>query len=177
MNKKDFSKNCLAQALIELMEDHAYDDISIQDIVDKAGFSRMAYYRNFKNKGEMINYALDTMFDSFIKESDLSYQRMGPEKFFCTLFSFLASEQTIKLSKLLMKQHLTGHLYVQFMKRVQGGFLPNQSRYFYDFMGGGFFSVYVSWIQDGLRETPEQMTAEMMKFVYLHSKMLDSNNS
>lgn len=90
MNKKDFSRNCLSQALIELLEDHRLYEISIQDIVDKAGFSRMAYYRNFNNKDEMIDYALDTIFDTFIKKVDLSFQRMEPFVFFQNSIRFLS---------------------------------------------------------------------------------------
>lgn len=170
MNKKEFSKNCLSQALIELLEDRPYDDISIQDIVDKAGFSRMAYYRNFNNKGEMIDYALDNLFDNYIKESHISYTIMGVEAFSKALFTFFATEEMVKYAKLLAKHHLVGHMYVQFIKRMQGGFIPNQTHYFYDFMAGGFFSVFTSWVLGGMKETPEQMAEGTANFFKEYTK-------
>ena len=71
MNKKDFSRNCLSQALIELLEDHNYDEISIQDIVDKAGFSRMAYYRNFSSIRDIVNYYLEVNIISSFREANV----------------------------------------------------------------------------------------------------------
>ena len=164
MNKKDFSRNCLSQALIELLEDHEYEDISIQDIVDRAGFSRMAYYRNFKNKDEVIDYALDNLFNGFIKETHLSFKSMGIEKFIETLFRWFATDEIVNLTKLFISRHLVGHMYIQFIKRAQGGFMPNQSQYFYDYIAGGIFSVFVSWVLNGLKETPEEMAKEALHF-------------
>lgn len=171
MNKKDFSRNCLADALIDLLEDNKYEDISIQDIVDKAGFSRMAYYRNFKDKNEIIDYYLDSIFSSFIEKVDLSYTRHGPEYFFENLFKFFSNDEMVKIASLFMQRGLVGAIANQFIKRVQGGFVPNQSQYFYDFLAGGFFAIYLAWIRNGLKESPEEMTKEAMKYVnYLKEK-------
>lgn len=160
MTKKDFSKNCLSQALIELLETHEYSEISIQNIVDKAGFSRMAYYRNFKNLDEMIDYYLDVYFLNFIKDNDLSYHRMGAEKFFLTVFNFLASEETKRLVETLNKRGLITHVSAEFVKRIQGGFVPGQSEYFYSFLAGGLFGVYMGWLHSGYKETPEQLAEQ-----------------
>lgn len=171
MNKKDFSRNCLADALIDLLEDNEYEDISIQDIVDKAGFSRMAYYRNFKDKNEIIDYYLDNLFDNHIKKLDLSYTRHGPQAFFDGLFKIFSSEDVLNVTKLFWKRGLVGVIANQFIKRMQGGMVPNQSQYFYDFLAGGFFAVYLVWIKNGLKESPEEMTKEAMKYVnYLKEK-------
>ena len=164
MNKRDFSRNCLSQALIELLQEHEYEDISIQDIVDKAGFSRMAYYRNFKNKDEVIDYALDNVFDSFVKESNLSFKRMGIENFIETLFKWFATDEIVNLTRLLIKRHLISHMYTQFIKRAQGGFVPNQSHYVYDYIAGGIFAVFISWIMGDLKESPEEMAKLALNF-------------
>ena len=125
----------------------------------------MAYYRNFNNKGEMIDYVLDNLFDTFIKESHISFANMGAEQFSRILYDFLASDEMVKYAKLCAKHHLMGHMYIQFIKRTQGGFLPNQSHYFYDFMAGGFFSIFMSWVLGDMKETPEQMANETVKLL------------
>ena len=160
MTKKDFSKNCLSQALMDLLETHEYSEISIQDIVDKAGFSRMAYYRNFKNTDEMIDYYLDAYFINFINDNNLSYHRMGAEKFFLTVFNFLADPKTRKMAETLDKRGLITHLSAEFVKRIQGGFVPGQSEYFYSFLAGGLFGVYMGWMHSGYKETPEQLAEQ-----------------
>ena len=160
MNKKEFSKNCLSQALIELLEEHEYQDISIQDIVDKAGFSRMAYYRNFKEKSEVLEFYVHNIFSTFVKEKNLTFKYMGPEKFYSTLFNFFSSEAIVKMTRLFIKRNLVGYLYNEFIKLNHGGFVPNQSDYFYSYIAGGFFAVLLTWVKNGLKESPEEMAAE-----------------
>ena len=160
MNKKDFSRNCLSEALIELLEENELSDISIQDIVDKAGFSRMAYYRNFKDKNELLDHYLDSVFEEFIKNTKLSFRNMGAERFHFEIFNFFGSEKVSNLIALLIKRRLVGHLHEQFIKRTYGGFLPNQNEYFYTYTAGGYFSVIIEWIKNGKKETPEQMAEQ-----------------
>ena len=42
------------EALVELMDKKPYDQITITDITKKAGVSRMAYYRNYKDKDDIL---------------------------------------------------------------------------------------------------------------------------
>ena len=42
------------EALVELMKQKPYDQITITDIVQKAGVSRMAYYRNYQSKDDIL---------------------------------------------------------------------------------------------------------------------------
>lgn len=42
------------EALIELMRQKPYDEITITDITKKAGVSRMAYYRNYRDKDDIL---------------------------------------------------------------------------------------------------------------------------
>lgn len=48
------TKECILTALLRLMEVKSYASISITDITNLAGVSRMAYYRNYKNKDEIL---------------------------------------------------------------------------------------------------------------------------
>ena len=64
MQKKNeiniLTKECIVTALLRLMENQRYDSISITDITALAGVSRMAYYRNYNSKDEiLIKHILD----------------------------------------------------------------------------------------------------------------------
>ena len=52
-NEKN-AKQAIYSALVELMESEEYEDISITDIAKKAGVSRMTYYRNYKEKDDIL---------------------------------------------------------------------------------------------------------------------------
>ena len=53
------AKECIVTALIELMKVREYNAISITDITKKAGVSRMAYYRNYSSKEDILNKYMD----------------------------------------------------------------------------------------------------------------------
>ncbi|MBR5562035.1 MAG: TetR/AcrR family transcriptional regulator [Clostridia bacterium] len=54
------TKECIVTALLRLMETKSYQSISITDITSLAGVSRMAYYRNYKSKDDiLINHLTD----------------------------------------------------------------------------------------------------------------------
>ncbi len=48
------TKECIVTALLRLMETNSYDSISITEITNLAGVSRMAYYRNYGSKDEIL---------------------------------------------------------------------------------------------------------------------------
>ena len=49
------AKECIVTALIELMKVQDYHSITITQITRKAGVSRMAYYRNYTSKEDILN--------------------------------------------------------------------------------------------------------------------------
>ena len=57
-------------ALLQIMEKKPYEQISITDITRRAGVSRMAYYRNYESKDEILTKRLDKTIDSIIEKID-----------------------------------------------------------------------------------------------------------
>ena len=53
------AKECIVTALIELMKVRDYASITITDLTKKAGVSRMAYYRNYTSKEDIISKFAD----------------------------------------------------------------------------------------------------------------------
>lgn len=64
---KQAAKLYLAESLIYLMNTKDLDDISIKEIVQKAGVSRMTYYRYFSEKTDILIFYMDYLFDKFIE--------------------------------------------------------------------------------------------------------------
>ena len=49
-----FTRMCMGDALVNIMQQKAYDKISVSDIVKKAGVSRMTYYNYYETKDELV---------------------------------------------------------------------------------------------------------------------------
>ena len=51
---KEFTRDCLMDALLQLMQKQDYNSISITDLTSRAGVSRMSYYRHYKSKDDIL---------------------------------------------------------------------------------------------------------------------------
>lgn len=85
----DFSKQCIYTALLQLMEIKPYKEITITDITKRAGVSRMAYYRNYNSKNDILLQQLHEQMSSFQEQlydnSNITEQQFWSEYFwrFC----------------------------------------------------------------------------------------------
>ena len=52
------------EALLLLMDEKPYDKITVSDIIEKAGIARQTFYRNFKDKNEVIVQYFTNIFNS-----------------------------------------------------------------------------------------------------------------
>ena len=59
-----FTRQCIGDALLALMEEMPYEQISISDICKKAGISRMTFYHYFYTKTDAVNDYIYEIFAS-----------------------------------------------------------------------------------------------------------------
>ena len=78
------SKEYLLKSLVNLMQETAYDNISITDITSAAGVSRMAYYRNYARKEEIIT--------KYVLSVAAEVEAKTPAEWFVALFKDLSED-------------------------------------------------------------------------------------
>ena len=67
----------LRQALVELIEDRGFDRVTVGDLTARAMISRAAFYRNYRDKYELVEQIFDeamaemTADDFFVRVDDL----------------------------------------------------------------------------------------------------------
>ncbi len=157
--RSDISKQDLAEAVFLLMKTRPYEQISIQDIVDKAGFSRMAYYRNFKSKDEIIQYYIHKITQDYLNESKIDLLTENLHKYFISVFTHLAKVKEIGL--LLHRNHLMHFAKAEFDKIFSYKAQNNRELYNYSFVSGGLFNIYQLWLERDCKETPKEI-ADML---------------
>lgn len=67
------TRRLLHDALKQLVLEASYENITIQDITDRADLSRATFYLHYKDKDELLAESLETMFDELVatmKEPD-----------------------------------------------------------------------------------------------------------
>lgn len=159
-----FLKNCIFTALMILMQQKDYDSITITDIAKKAGVSRMSYYRTYSSKEDILIQYFNDLFaaclEDFNRAPDLSEEAFDL-KFF----------QTFLENKTLIDNLLHANLYnmvleyfVKYLKDLlETVYHLDTSDPVVDYMvcskAGSLCVVAVRWIENGARETPQEMAA------------------
>ena len=64
---RELAADSMFTALVQLMKEKEYGEITVTDIVKRAGYSRMAFYRNYKSKDEILLNRLKNKFDYFLQ--------------------------------------------------------------------------------------------------------------
>lgn len=116
-------------ALLQLMEKKPYSEISITDIVQRAGVSRMAYYRNYQTKDEILTKRLEKGLDEFYSHVLENKKNSGsgktPVEF---LTSFFDELQKSSILQAVISAGLLDRLF-----ELHKNFMYNIYRYVLDF--------------------------------------------
>ena len=62
------TRECIKEALIELLQKTRYNDISMTDIINRSGVSRTGVYKNYKSKTEIMLDIYKVFLDDIISE-------------------------------------------------------------------------------------------------------------
>ena len=163
MQKKNdiiaLTKECIVTALLRLMQAKSYDTISITDITNLAGVSRMAYYRNYKSKDEILIKHLIDMERHLLDE-------VGGERaetfrgaigyvsgFFQENADVIQAVYDAGLSHLLTKM-LEERVYSYFPIAATA----KEGRYAVHYYVGAILSVFKLWFDNGMVESVDEIS-------------------
>lgn len=157
---KQFTKSCIETALFDLLKSRDLEDISISEIVKRAGVSRMGFYRNYVSKEDIIEqYVLNIFLDTIREiESKRSLDFNIEHMLTTTLIHFQKHAYYIKL---LLDRKLDLLLHTCYEKSFY--YLYNQERpshireYSTRMFIGEIFNLEIAWVRNGMVETPQQM--------------------
>lgn len=159
------SKKWLTEALLDLMREKRYKEITIKEISKRADLDRRTFYRNFTSKDDVLNYYINKVLgEEYVKsltyETKLTTYTVAKVYFeFCLKhIEFLTNLKDNDLLIFLLNK------YDEYLPAIHDLFenefeeLDQEcTRYALTFNTGGFWNIMVRWISDGADKTPEQM--------------------
>jgi AcrR family transcriptional regulator len=159
-------KQAITYAFFELLDSREMNEISISEITEKAQVSRMAYYRNFHVKADIIDYfmesALDEMIDALGNEIHFWTQEYGYE-----FFSMMKRHKDQIL--LLEKAGYSGVILRKFNDTNSdfAGDMASTSieRYKLYCAAGAAYNTALQWLQDGCKESTEEISRFTAEFI------------
>jgi AcrR family transcriptional regulator len=75
------TRDTLGDALMELMHEKAFDDITVQEVLDRAEVGRSTFYRHYRDKDDLFLSDVEDffeMFGSLLKRQGASKKRLAP---------------------------------------------------------------------------------------------------
>ncbi|MDD6808473.1 MAG: TetR/AcrR family transcriptional regulator [Oscillospiraceae bacterium] len=161
---KNITKESIFQALMILMKKKDYQEITVTEITKKAGVSRMAYYRNYESKEDILTTYLDDLFQDYINTisknmgPDMSEVYIGFFEYFRAQEDFLKMIIKAKLNSLLLEKF---DEYMNFVLNLI--FLQVEpsavNKYELHYAAGGIYKVLMEWIRGGMKESDKEMAS------------------
>lgn len=164
------SKEWLANALLELMKNKPFREISISEIAEKADLSRRTFYRSFSSKEEVICFHLQTIW----RKGALKLSADEDHSYYHTIRWYLELwYEHRELALLLYRNDLLSlllqeynHLFREVYLMRKGNYpLAKQSeamKYALSYSAGGLLNVLWQWASEGMQKSPEEVAVLLM---------------
>lgn len=161
-------KSYIVEALLLILQDKAYNEITIGEITKKAGVNRSTYYRNFSSKEDIIKF-----FYCQILQNCLSQKGDNTEQHLINIFEqFLIYKDNLlclhknNLSYLLLESlnnYFANHNFGLNTSDIRDNF----EIYYHT---GGIFNTFLLWFDTEMNITPQYLARKSIQILPLNFK-------
>lgn len=157
------SKQMILDGFMRLLEYKEYDKITVSQIAQEAGVTRMTLYRHFKEKEDIFFFTFEQNFEKLLRHID-NIETPSLQTLLEYRFKILKeSEYTNILASQNKLDKLTQTLGVKYIHNFNSlipDFIEDYDR---AFISGGIDAMTVLWIKNGMIESPEYMASKVLK--------------
>ncbi|MCA1182015.1 TetR/AcrR family transcriptional regulator [Bacillus licheniformis] len=174
------TKKMIRDALSELMKNKAFEEISVTDITKKADINRGTFYLHYEDKYDLLDQSEEEIIQEINKIAKRSIHSMDvlnqdvidhPLTFVVDIFQY------IKENEVFMKAVLGPKGPGSFRLKFKSVLISNLKRlktairtdpivpedYLISYITGAHISVMQQWLENGMKETPHDMTLILSK--------------
>lgn len=162
------SRRALGDALVELLHERRFDDITVQAILDRAGVGRATFYAHYRNKQDVLHSGLEHLFthlDGVLERGSSSGARLVPvreflehmreaEVFIASLRASGRLDELWELSLAFVADMVKRRIEPRY--RVRATMSPTLVA---RMLAAAFMEMVRWWLERPARETPERLDA------------------
>lgn len=153
-------KSSITKALLNLMHQKSFSDISISEIIRTAGVARISFYRNYDSKEDVLLTLIEDVLEQFRDTIDCN------EEDYYTYQNIRRSFEYFKIYGdfvLDLYQFGYGSILLEKLNRFHeeiAGVMSNSSieKYKLYMYMGALFNTAIVWLQNGAKESGEDIT-------------------
>lgn len=155
------TREALQRALMTLIAERSYDDISVDDICRVAKVARSTFYTHYTGKDDLKRAGLETVATSFV-----SHGGSGSGGLAFSLPMFRHAQDHIHHYRAMKDNHgaavalgtIRQMVTSQLRKELRTSSLPAGEREFAtEYLAGAFMAVLAWWLEEGLPSPSEEM--------------------
>ena len=167
-----FTRMCIGEALISLMNQKDYESIKISDIVERAGISRMTYYNYYHSKNEILeDYLQEMVADYLHSAADEEAQNKigGFQDYEHVLHALSFFDQYSNFFLTLHKAGLYSIIIDAVNQFMVNQILPIYPRSVYRlyYYSGALLNTFIKWEEGGKTEPVEEIAEIISSFTRL----------
>jgi len=158
------TRDSLGDALRALVEEKPFDDITVQEVLDRAGVSRSAFYEHYKDKEDLFLSDCDDFFEwmaTWLQRTGDTSGRVAPVR---ELFAHVADVRSFfeALQASGRAQDILELGQAHFARGIEerlasrGGPLEGRAARS-QALAGALLALLPWWVQRGMKETPAEM--------------------
>ena len=152
----EFLKECLSDALIQLMREKDFEKISIKEIADTAGVGRATWFRNYTSKNEALTFKFVQVWNRWADEHAITVR----DRFdLANAKNFFQFNYEIKhILEIVYTSNMQSAIYDAFYQVMMPQYGANAKEcYQARFYSYGLFGLLDEWIKRGFKESVEEM--------------------
>ncbi len=151
----------LTEALLQIMREKPLDKINVSELCERAGVSRVSYYRNYNSMQDILIKQLTKCTDSWWE----GFSQKPIDEFYRTfltelLAQYLENEKLIRLlyqndASVILKEHI-------FSCCGSAAEINDESAYSRAVLAGAIYGLVDEWIRRGMGELPNGFSLRRM---------------
>ncbi|MGM9606940.1 MAG: TetR/AcrR family transcriptional regulator [Oscillospiraceae bacterium] len=175
MNKPNNAKSAasvaaLKQALMELVVDKPYLQITVQELCKKAGLNRTTFYSHYSSVHDVLVALEDDLYQTVTDEilpADGDIQQLASKNTMCLVLSFIKRYESLyrmflpELAETRVFQELTGFVRKKYIipHYRPASSLRAEYDYRFEYCKQGTMGVLIKWVTDGCVEPEEDVAS------------------
>ena len=171
MESNLFTKECICTALLTLMAVKTFEQITVTEIIKKAGVSKGGFYRNYKSKEDVLQQICEELFQYILEYMEEHRLYENTRQWFVEFFNNVAENQ--KTYQLLMNAQAPKNVILKFDEdRILRELQRDESikeHYRAVAIAKGLMEIVVIWVKNGMKETPKEMAEMMLDIFFIKS--------
>lgn len=158
-------KGSIVKALLTLMHEKSFSDISISELIQTAGVARVSFYRNYDSKEDVLLTLIEDVLEQYWDAIDGSEENYYSYDNVCRGFQYLKKYGSFVLD---LYEFGYGSILLErlnwFHEQIAGT-MPNRSieKYQIYMYIGALYNTAIVWLQNGAKESAEDIAGIFCK--------------